>query len=69
MATLGQEMKNLRSELHEHRVKAVERNSRTVDANHKRRTECNTILQLLQYKRTYPELVPQEDTERRTEMS
>ena len=37
MATLGQEMKNLRSELQEHRVKAVEGNSRTVDPNQKGR--------------------------------
>ena len=37
MATLGQEMKNLRSELQEHRVNAVERNSRTVDPNQKGR--------------------------------
>ena len=35
--TLGQEMKNLRSELQEHRVNAVERNSRTVDPNQKGR--------------------------------
>ena len=35
MATLGQEMKNLRSELLEHRVNAVEGNSRTVDPNQK----------------------------------
>ena len=33
MATLGQEMKNLRWELQEHRVNAVEGNSRTVDPN------------------------------------
>ena len=37
MATLGQEMKNLRSELQEHRVNAVERNSRTVHPNQKGR--------------------------------
>ena len=37
MATLGQEMKNLRSELLEHRVNAVEGNSRTVDPNQKGR--------------------------------
>ena len=37
MATLGQEMKNLQSELHEHRVNAVEGNSRTVDPNQKGR--------------------------------
>ena len=37
MATLGQEMKNLRSELQEHGVKAVEETSRTVDPNQKGR--------------------------------
>ena len=35
MATLDQEMKNLRSELQEHRVNAVEGNSRTVDPTKK----------------------------------
>ena len=64
MATLGQEMKNLRSELLEHRVNAVEGNNRPKS---KRETECNTVLQLLPYKRTYPKLVSQEDTGRRTE--
>ena len=37
MATLGQEMINLRSELQEYRVKAVERNPRTIDPNQKAR--------------------------------
>ena len=37
MATLGQEMMNLRSELQEHRVNAVEGKSRTVDPNQKGR--------------------------------
>ena len=37
MSTLGQEMKNLRSQLQEHRVNAVEGNPRTVDPNQKRR--------------------------------
>ena len=37
LAKLGQEMKNLRSELQEHRVNAVEGNSRTVDPNQKGR--------------------------------
>ena len=37
MATLGQEMKNLRSQLQEHRVNAVEGNPRTVDPNQKGR--------------------------------
>ena len=37
MATLGQELKNLRSELQEHRVNAVEGKSRAVDLNQKGR--------------------------------
>ena len=37
MATLGQEMKNLRSEVQEHRVNAVEGNPRTADPNQKGR--------------------------------
>ena len=37
MATLGQEMKNLRSELQDHRVNAVEGNPRAVDLNQKGR--------------------------------
>ena len=37
MATLGQEMTSLRSELQEHRVNAVEGNSRTVDPKQKGR--------------------------------
>ena len=37
MATLGQKMKNLRSELQEYRVHAVERNSRKTDPNQKGR--------------------------------
>ena len=37
MATLGQEMKNLRWELQEHRVNAVEGKSRAVDPNQKGR--------------------------------
>ena len=36
-ATLGQEMKNQRAELQEHRVNPVEGNSRTVDPNQKGR--------------------------------
>ena len=35
MATLGQELKNLRSELQKHRVKAVEAISRPLDPNQK----------------------------------
>ena len=37
MATLGQELKNLRSELQEHRVNALEGNSRTIDPTQKGR--------------------------------
>ena len=37
MATFGQEMKNLRSEVQEHQVYAVEENPRTVNPNQKRR--------------------------------
>ena len=37
MATLGREIKNLRSQLQEYRVNAVEKNSRTVDPNQKGR--------------------------------
>ena len=37
MATLGQEMKNLKSELQEHRVNAVEGTTRPVDPNQKGR--------------------------------
>ena len=37
MATLGQEMKNLRSDLQEHRVNAVEGNPRTADPNQRGR--------------------------------
>ena len=66
MAILGQEMKNLRSELQEHRFIAVDGNPRPKP---KKKTECNTILQLLPHKRTQPNLVPQEDTRRRTEMN
>ena len=49
MATLGQEMKNLRSELQEHRVNAVEGNPRTVDPNQKGRQNAT---QLCNYCRT-----------------
>ena len=35
MATLGQELKNLRSELQENRVNAVKGTTRTVDPNRK----------------------------------
>ena len=66
MATLGQELKNLRSELQGNRVNAVEGNPRTVDLNQKK-GKHNTVLQLLPHKRTLPKLVPQEDTRQGTE--
>ena len=44
MATLGPKMKNLRSELQEHRVNAVEGSSRTVDPNQKRRYNATRFL-------------------------
>ena len=43
MATLGQEMKNLRSELQEHRVNAVEGNPRTVEPNQKGRQNATRL--------------------------
>ena len=43
MATVGQEMKNLRSQLQEHCVNAVEGN-RTVDQNQRGKAKHNTIL-------------------------
>ena len=67
MATLGQEMKNLRSKVQERRVNAEEGIPRTVSPNQKGRQKCNKILQLLPHKRTYPKLVPQEGTGRWTE--
>ena len=49
MANLGHEMKNIRSELQEHRVNAVEGNSRTVDPNQKGRQNAT---QFCKYCRT-----------------
>ena len=43
IATLGQEMKNLRSEIQEHRVNAVEGISRTVDPNQKGRQNATRV--------------------------
>ena len=43
LATLGREMKNLRSELQEHRVNAVEESSRTVDLNQKGRQNATRL--------------------------
>ena len=40
MATLGQEMENIRSELQEHPVNAVEISSQTADPNPKWKTKC-----------------------------
>ena len=41
MASLGQELKNLRTELKEHRVNALEGNQRSVDPNQKGRQNAN----------------------------
>ena len=43
MVTLGQEMKNLRSDLQEHRVNAIEGNPRTVDPNQKGRQNATSF--------------------------
>ena len=43
MAALGQEMKNLRSELQEHRVNAVEGTTRTVNPNQKARQKATSF--------------------------
>ena len=37
MASLGQDLKNLRSELKEHRIIALERNQKPIDPNQKGR--------------------------------
>ena len=44
LASLGQEMKNLRTELQEHRVNAVEGTSKPVDPNQKGRQKRYSIL-------------------------
>ena len=49
LATLGQEMKNLRSKLQEHRVNAVEGTTRAVDPNQKGR---QTAIRFCNYCRT-----------------
>ena len=53
LASLGKEMKNLRTELQEHLVNAIEGTSKPVDPNQKG---------LLPYKWTYPKLVSQESS-------
>ena len=40
MASLGQELKNLRTELNEHRIKALEGNQRCIDPNQKGRQKA-----------------------------
>ena len=62
MVTLEQELENLRSELQEHRVNAVEGNSRAADPNQKGRQNDT---RLCNYCRTNGQLVPQEDKGRR----
>ena len=66
MATLGQEMRNLRSELQEHPVYAVEGSSQTVDPNQKEdRMQHDSATNAAQT--DIPKLAAQEDTKRRTE--
>ena len=54
MATLGQEMKNLLSELREHRVDAVEVNSRTVHPNQKGRQSATRFCSFCRTNRHTP---------------
>ena len=54
MATLGQEMKNLQSELQEHRDNAVEGTSRTVDPNQKGRQNATRFCNYCRTKRHTP---------------
>ena len=63
---IGTKMKNVRSELQEHRVNAVEENSWPVDPNQKGKQNA-TILQLLPYEWTHSKLVSLENTRRRIE--
>ena len=64
MASLGQEMKNLRSELHKLRVNAVEGTTRAIDRNQNWRQNAT---QFRIYCHTNSMLVTWEDTRRRTE--
>ena len=54
LATLGQEMKNLRSELQEHRVNAVEGSSRTADPNQKGRQNATRFCKYCRTNRHTP---------------
>ena len=56
MASLRQEMKNLCSELQEHRVNAVE-NPCQRDPNQNAEKKHHTVLQLLPHQRTHSKLV------------
>ena len=67
MATLGQEMKNLRSELQQHRFNAVDGNPRTIDLNQEGRQE---VTRFCNYGRTNghtPIWCSKKDTRRGTE--
>ena len=65
MASLGQKMKTLRSELQEHRVNAVEGNPRTVDPNQKGRQNATRVCNYCRTNGHTPNLVSEEDTGRR----
>ena len=56
IATQVQEIKKLQSELRKYRVGAIEGNSRPV-AQIKKKTKCNTILQLCLCEKTHSKLV------------
>ena len=66
LASLGQEMKNLRTELQEHRVNIVEGTSKPVDPNQKGRQNATRFRN---YCRTngHTQLVQEENTRRRLE--
>ena len=66
LATLGQEMKKLRTELHEHRINAVEGTSKPVDPNHK---EDKTLLDfiIIAAQMDTPPVGVQKNTRRRIE--
>ena len=67
MATLRQKMKNLKSELQEHRINAVEGIPQTVDPNQKGRQNATPYCNYCRTNGHTPKLVPQEDLRRRTE--
>ena len=54
MASLGQELKNLRTELKEHRVDAVEGNQKPIDPNQKRRQNATRFVDIVESMDTLP---------------